>query len=368
MAWIKNIFRYKLTVLFFVIGQLIIYVSIFGALNIYNKAYQKEQDRLKFQYKNRIEMSIAKMNKKDIISQCTNGVLVANAVLSGKLDFYFGEKKTSNRAEVILMQNEATTYELVSGRLPGSIKDDYGKNVVALGRYQYQYAYQENGKAYVTFDNEKYEVVGVIGNKESDFQDYKVVFDINCVGQNLKNTINEQTNYTINIGSNITKVNSSYEAIYNNIVNINKNTQIESKVLNSSGESTVTETLYKENFRVNVLVYVFCILNCMLMSEFWIIQRNKEIAIRRTYGFGKFRIIVGIIRDILMLCIVSLVIYIVIHTFCCLLKVNIYSIKWDITTIVTIIVINIISILSTIIYPAFKIMKMSPAIALKDME
>ncbi len=31
---------------FFIIGQLIMYVTIFGALGIYNKAYQKEADRL----------------------------------------------------------------------------------------------------------------------------------------------------------------------------------------------------------------------------------------------------------------------------------------------------------------------------------
>lgn len=40
------VFRYRLTACFFIIGQLIMYVTIFGALGIYNKAYQKEADRL----------------------------------------------------------------------------------------------------------------------------------------------------------------------------------------------------------------------------------------------------------------------------------------------------------------------------------
>lgn len=42
----QNVFRYRLTACFFIIGQLgVMYVTIFGALGIYNKAYQKEADK-----------------------------------------------------------------------------------------------------------------------------------------------------------------------------------------------------------------------------------------------------------------------------------------------------------------------------------
>ena len=40
----RKIFRYKLTSIFFIIGQLIIYITIFGALAVYNRAYDKEKD------------------------------------------------------------------------------------------------------------------------------------------------------------------------------------------------------------------------------------------------------------------------------------------------------------------------------------
>ena len=65
---IQNVFRYRLTACFFIIGQLIMYVTIFGALGIYNKAYQKEADRLAALYKNRIEMSVVSLNKSDILT------------------------------------------------------------------------------------------------------------------------------------------------------------------------------------------------------------------------------------------------------------------------------------------------------------
>ena len=85
---------------------------------------------------------------------------------------------------MILKANEEFPYQLVSGRLPGSEADDYGKRLIALGRNKYKNAYEVDGKKYVTIENEEYEVCGIIGCKNSDYYDYKMVFNINCLGEN----------------------------------------------------------------------------------------------------------------------------------------------------------------------------------------
>ena len=162
---IQNVFRYRLTACFFIIGQLIMYVTIFGALGIYNKAYQKEADRLAALYKNRIEMSVVSLNKSDILSACTDGVTEGN-IRAKKVGLYYTERKSSTVApEIILAVNEELPYVMESGRIPGTSEEDYGKRLVALGRSQYRYAYEENGKHYVTFENETYELT-VIKDKE----------------------------------------------------------------------------------------------------------------------------------------------------------------------------------------------------------
>ena len=92
---IQNVFRYRLTACFFIIGQLIMYVTIFGALGIYNKAYQKEADRLAALYKNRIEMSVVSLNKSDILSACTDGVTEGN-IRAKKVGLYYTERKSRN--------------------------------------------------------------------------------------------------------------------------------------------------------------------------------------------------------------------------------------------------------------------------------
>ena len=142
----RNVFRYKLTAIFFIIGQLIMYVTIFGALGIYNKAYQKEADRLAAQYKSRIDMKAVSLNKSDILDVSEEDITEGN-VIAKNISLFYAERKSNNRRpEIILADNENIPYELVSGRLPGTQEDDEGKRLVALGRAQYEYAYEMDGK------------------------------------------------------------------------------------------------------------------------------------------------------------------------------------------------------------------------------
>ena len=43
----NKIFRYRLVSIYFILSQLVILTAIFGVLNTINKAYAKENDRLK---------------------------------------------------------------------------------------------------------------------------------------------------------------------------------------------------------------------------------------------------------------------------------------------------------------------------------
>ena len=309
------------------------------------------------------------MNKSDILSACTDGVTEGN-IRAKKVGLYYTERKSSTVApEIILAVNEELPYVMESGRIPGTSEEDYGKRLVALGRSQYRYAYEENGKHYVTFENETYEVTGVIGNEGSDYSDNMIVFDNRCLGDNVRKTVNELKEYTIMIDSNTVELNDTYEKVYNNVYGADINCAIESRSVSGNGQSTVEKTLQKENIRINKVVYIFCILNCMLMSEFWIIERNKEFAIKRTYGFGQLRLIGGIARDILILGSASLVIYVVVHLFAAgVLGIKLYTISWNLRLIASVLFINLTALVCTIIVPVYRIMRMNPAVTLEDME
>lgn len=114
-----------------------------------------------------------------------------------------------------------------SGRIPGTSEEDYGKRL-STRKVTVRMRMKENGKHYVTFENETYEVTGVIGNEGSDYSGNMIVFDNRCLGDNVRKAVNELKEYTIMIDSNTEELNDTYEKVYNNIYGADINCAIES--------------------------------------------------------------------------------------------------------------------------------------------
>ncbi len=369
IRYIKGIFRYKLTATFFIMGQLIMFFAVFGALSVYNKAYEKEKDRLESIYNERIEMSVTTINQSDIFTDVGHKVKDGNLLLAGRLSLDVAEAGVNTRVEVLLTANEELPYEIVEGHIPGTEMGDAGKRLVALGRDKYKYAYEKDGKRFITIGGDVYEVCGIIGSSDSDYWDYKVVMNVKCMGEETMKTITSQRSYTLELSSNTFDLKNSYDRIYSNIVSLDSTAVINSKKLVSKGESTVSDTMARENLRVNVIVYIFCILNCMVMSQFWIMQRRKELAIRKTFGMSNFRIIMIIAENVISLIVAAFIIFIFMIALISLINSEIVEwLNFSIATYLTIIMTIVVTAVMTMLYPIFRIIRFNPAITLADAE
>lgn len=358
----RKIFRYKLTSIFFLIGQLIVYGTIFGALGIYNKAYDKETDRLNSIYESCIQLDVVTSKKIDIFSYLPTNVDTGNMTLKGRLSLGIQELGTSMRCEMILKANEPLNYKLLSGRLPGDAPDDAGKNLVAAGINKVKEATEKDGKKYLTIEGEVYEVVGVLGSEKSDYWDNTVVLNLNCIGENTLKSIMTKQEYVIELGSNNGELDKTYSAVYGNIKSVDSDAVINATKINSTGESTIENTLARENIRVNVIAYFFCVLNCMIMSEFWMIQRRKEFAIKKAFGMSNIRIIGQIAASVAVLGVVAFIIFIAGFL---ILKIfpaaNVPDISFSINSLLIAVSSILITFIVTMIYPVYKIIKFDPA-------
>lgn len=354
---VRKIFRYKLVTVYFILSQLIVFTAIFGVLQIYNKAYAKENDRLKAVAANRIELDMVSSGEKDILSEVGKDISAGNIIAEGRLATEFTEAGCMTRCEVLLAVNEELPYPVIEGHIPGTDENDYGRNVVALGRDKYRYAYDRNGKKYVTIDQEEYEVVGLIGSEQSDYWDYRVVFNINCTGNNTKRIFNSQQSQVLTLYSNHYDMEDSYEILYNNLVASDSMCNITPYKKNSTGKTTINDTLAKENVRVNIMVYIFCLLNCIIISMLWIIQRRKELAVKRTFGYGNGRILAGIAGNISLMMVLSFAVFIVLYYVYRMMAEEGTGlvIEWNTTSVVSVIVLFFVTLLITMIYPVCNI-------------
>lgn len=365
-TFITKLFRYRLVSICFIVGQLIAYITIFGVLQIYNSAMMKENERKDAIYDYRM---IAKVNAsgKDILSQVNNGVSKGNILLSGKMSVTCEELNSAFRAEMLLKISEELPYKLVSGHIPGTQQSDYGKKVVAVGRNKYKSAIDKNGKKYLTFCMEEYEIVGVLGS-ETDYWDDKIVFYINSVGEKTLNHILNMTEYEMHIDSNnytIDELKEQYNTLYINIINADNTASVNASIDISEGKETISTTYAKENIKVNYIVYVFCLVNNIIISYFWIISRRKEIAVRQTFGYSKLRLMGMLVKDMTVMIITALAIFMAIYLVGKGWFNEYLNVYIKLETLGELAGVLIITTIISVIYPIYRVMKMQNAQAVR---
>lgn len=333
------------------VGQIIVLFTIFGALGVYNKAYNKENDRLRSLYKNVIQMQITTSKKTDVISGISSDVEQCNLIIKKKFSVAIAELGKAYLCEVILKDNESLKYPLLNGRLPGKEKS----NEVAVGKNKANIAIKQGDDLFLTIEGEEYKIVGIIGSEVSDYWDDKMVLHIDSMGDSVKKALTKQVSYTVELCSDSDIEEKIYSTVYGNIKSYDGDSSIEAIKVNSDNGSVLEQTLAKENLEVNIIAYCFCILNCMVISEFWILQRRKEYAIKKLLGMNDMRLIVNMIREIigitLLSCCIFLIIYIVIQL-CGGAGVSI-----TLRNMLLVVGAEFVAAVGTMIYPMYKILK-----------
>ena len=281
---INILFRHKMILIFVMIGQFAIYISVFGILNTLNIAELKEKDRIESVYKSRMKMEIIKSFDSSLISEDLKNIDKANIIITKGLAVNYKEVNWLHIADLIIALNEELPYKLIEGHIPGTDPDDKGKNLVAIGRDKCKYTYEENGKKYITLDNEKYEVCGILGSKYSDFWDYKIILNVNNIGDNVISRINDLTYFNIEILSNEINVSDIYEDVYVAIKTCNNDAAIDSYQLYGRGESEIRNTLARNNINKKICILLFSLCNCIVISEFYFLDYKKEIVIYKILG------------------------------------------------------------------------------------
>lgn len=360
--FLNSIFRYRIASVCFVVGQLIIYFSVFGALQIYNMASLKEEERKEALYDNRIKIEAVSTDKIDIFSNMGDNVEFGNMILSGRLVLPVKETGIASTTEIIIKGNEEFPYIMESGRLPGT-DEDSGKLVAALGRERYKYTYEKNNSRYITICDEEYEVVGIIGGK-SDYWDDVIVLCVDNIGSKTLDEIIAGSKYEIYLESNIYDIEAlkqEYDGIFRFIVERDGRSSVNAVIDKSSGQSTTKNTYARQKIEVNYVVYIFCLVNSVLVSYFWIEARKREIAIRKAFGFGNFKITRMLFADIIKLMVFSLVIFFAVYAAGYHWLADVMRIYINVPTLIRLLGVIFITTIITIIYPVFRVIRMMPS-------
>ena len=231
------------------------------------------------------------------------------------------------------------------------------KKIVEIGSELKQYCSIENGQTYITLDNEKFLVIGTIGRNRRYVSWSKAIYmPVRCLTKNMLLPLVEKSNLQVLILSNkqlsISESNDIVKDFEDKFTNI--------KVTTSSlddGYGGMSSTI--NVLMISSLVFIVAIVNIFAMTLFWIIDRRKEIAVRKVLGYTDGDIIKMILKEMLMISTMSMLIALLLQ---CLLNIIISNVlKIDMTirlnNLITSFGVIIASILITSIVPVNLILK-----------
>ena len=129
----------------------------------------------------------------------------------------------------------------------------------------------------------------------------------------------------------------------------------------SSGQSTTENTYARQKIEVNYIVYIFCLVNSVLVSYFWIEARKREIAIRKAFGFGNFKLIGMLFADVIKLMVFSLVIFLAVYAAGYRWLAGSMRIYINLPTFMRLLGAIFLTTIITVIYPVFSVIRMMPS-------
>lgn len=171
------------------------------------------------------------------------------------------------------------------------------KKVCVIGKIFQDQIINRDGIDYFYYKNDYYEVIGVLGDQYQDTPD-DCSFYYNL---DLKQGNSIDGEYYFDARENTEKIYSSLENNSNkDSVNLNKKILEKDKYY-----SEIASNTFAISIKDKVEILTIIILNVLLLTEFWIKSRTKEIGIKRAFGANKLRVSISIIGELIVLSSIS---------------------------------------------------------------
>lgn len=220
------------------------------------------------------------------------------------------------------------------------------------------------------FDNE-YNVKGICGKSNGEEYNFKIYVPLNSIPESIKQGIRKQNDLQL-----IVRSNQNPEKEINKFISYVKqdnqyaNVQIVNETVNYETEKNSREGV-KEVLSFPYKLFVLALINCIIVSYFWIYMKRKDISLRKALGASKLNLFSFIFCQLIVVAVFATICSILMQWV--LSKLNNYILHFTFYNIslsfydflISILITLAISMITSII-PFIHIMKIEPAKALKE--
>lgn len=340
-----RILRYKRSDIFMCLSFFIVFFIIFSIIECYNEII-KEKDITDIQsYYNDTSMYIISNGEKISFSNLINETEgLCGIIIIEDCPLMINEISKEYMADIVIFQDEGY-----------KICQDNQKVMVELNKEAVVGAalkkYIHDGKLIVS--SKEVNVLAVEDENANEAYSHNITIGYNALSDAVKDRLDERESWEIAIKSDKYDSLSIAKNIKNYIsekypditVSINEETQQQNEL---SGE---TNTFYF------ILLYIFCILNCAIAAEFWVLERKEEMAIRRAFGYSAFKLYWSVFIEYLKIVMLVMVLSTIIKIVLTITTKETFSTNGLSSDFLFLIVAAIFTALMTITVPLIRVIK-----------
>ena len=196
-------------------------------------------------------------------------------------------------------------YPLISGHYPTDSDINSDIPCVVLGSKMHKYTVREGNQDYIYINYDKYKVLGYVKSNKSAIFNYKIILFYENLGANTKKNLMEYFKH--NILNLIVRCDSAdkLEKYNMRLESIKDKYQYE---FGSDEEFFASESLDENVVTISKIVYVFSIVLVLFVLYYWYTNAKKEYAIKRTFGYSYFRLLLDFMMKIFLYICISVII------------------------------------------------------------
>ncbi|MBE5965301.1 MAG: ABC transporter permease [Lachnospira sp.] len=268
---------------------------------------------------------------------------------------------------IVIQYNENFKYELKQGQYP-IVGVVYDKPAVIIGKDIYDRIGNTN---VLTVNGIECQIMGVLEKKEDFLLDERIIIFANGLSNyDKKEIINREstTSYIVTYSSDVYDYMKIMQELGKKLNEYNFTDVIKTDNTNNSVSNEINKFMTQAKRIVTIMVIVFCLINCFVVTNLWIESRKKEISIRKSYGYDTHYIVLMIIADLMKYVFVSVVMALVMQLIYSAIRDREIIISYISKDTIYVLACAFVIVLFTAIMNVKKMARITPANSIKEVE
>ena len=288
-----NLVHYRLSSTLMIVGIAVSFICFFNCVNLYHLLATEKKEKREYQYNSHMSANYLNMGENVMLGELLTsdkGIIRLQGIL-----LYRNQLEVPGLTDILMCQNEPLNYPVLGGKLPETDREVTVPTVI-LGRKQIADAVFENGEYYYELEGVKCKVCAILGSENSELFDYNMILYYKGMEEELNSVIDKADTIEIMIESNQTEAQTIFEMISQQV---REKTE---QVMLGAGSSVIVmdEQRVSGDSTYYLVIFLFCFVNIIIVSEYWIKRRYGEIAVRKIFGYSNRKIYALLYRDMII--------------------------------------------------------------------